>query len=141
MKKVIAIVLAFILVSSLALPTFVFAADSVVEDFGNHVTPDEFWDENTNEDGSPKWENLSGNLLNATFIIKFFESIATAFRDAINTIFGFLANLMPEFDDDAADDTVVEDDVVEDEVVEDEVVEDDVVEDDVVVEEESSVAA
>ena len=126
MKKVIAIVLAFILVSSLALPTFVFAADSIVEDFGNHVTPDEFWDENTNEDGSPKWENLSGNLLNATFIIKFFESIATAFRDAINTIFGFMANLMPDFDD---------------EVVEDEVVEDNVADDDVVVEEESSVAA
>ena len=134
MKKVIAIVLAFILVSSLALPTFVFAADVVVEDvvavdsivgdFGNHLTPDEFWDENTNEDGSPKWENLSGNLLNATFLIKLFDSIATAFRNAINTIFGFFANLMPDFDDEVADDAVAGDEVADDAVAGDEVVED-----------------
>lgn len=121
MKKVIAIVLAFILVSSLALPTFVFAADEVVAevaDFGNHTTPEEFWDENTNEDGSPKWENLSENLFNATFLIKAFEKLASAFRDAINTIFGFFANLLPDFDDEVVEDEVVEEEssvVVEEE--------------------------
>lgn len=115
MKKVIAIVLAFILVSSLALPTFVFAADEVVADFGNHTTPEEFWDENTNSDGSPKWENLSENLFNATLLIKLFEKIAAAFRDAINTIFGFFANLLPDFDDEGVEDGVVEDGVVEEE--------------------------
>lgn len=120
MKKVIAIVLAFILVSSLALPTFVFAADEVVADFGNHTTPEEFWDENTNEDGSPKWENLSENLFNATFLIKAFEKLAGAFRDAINTIFGFFANLIPDFDDEVVEDEVVVEDesvAVEDESV------------------------
>ena len=125
MKKVIAIVLAFILVSSLALPTFVFAADEVaaaadtiIGDFGNHTTPEEFWDENTNEDGSIKWEGLSTNLFNISLIIKVFEGIAQAFRDAINTIFGFVANLLPDFDDDVAEDNVAGDDVVvEDESV------------------------
>lgn len=110
-RKVIAVVLAFILVSSLALPTFVFAAEeianeeAVVADDG-HTTPDEFWDEKVNEDGSVNWDSLSTNLFNFTFIVKFFESIMSFFRDSVNTIFGFLAWWVPEIPDVPVEDVV-----------------------------------
>ena len=110
-RKVIAVVLAFILVSSLALPTFVFAAEeianeeAVVADDG-HTTPDEFWDEKVNEDGSVNWDSLSTNLFNFTFIVKFFEAIMSFFRDSVNTIFGFLAWWVPEIPDVPVEDVV-----------------------------------
>ena len=116
-RKVIAVILAFVIVSSLALPTFVFAAEEIANDEAvvaddGHTSPEEYWDERVNEDGSVNWDSLSTNLFNFTVIVKFFESIIGFFRDSINTIFGFLAWWVPEIPDVPVEDVVEEESFV-----------------------------
>ena len=118
MKKFIAILLSVILVATFALPTVAFATAEAVEDEviveeevaveeeNEHTTPEEFWNQMTNEDGSINWSALPKFLFNAALIITIFDYIATTFRNYIDTIFGTFASWMPDFEDEATEDVV-----------------------------------
>ena len=76
-KKIIAVMLTVILVSSLALPVFA-SAEANVD--GDHTSFDEFWDEMTDDEGNVDWKKLPENLFNAYAFVEFFEAIIGFFR-------------------------------------------------------------
>lgn len=78
LKKIIAVVLTAVLMSSLLLPIVSFAEAGVP---GDHTTFDEFWEQMTDEDGNIDWTRLPKVLLKAFVWVRIFEVIANFFRN------------------------------------------------------------
>jgi len=96
-KKLIAIVLSVLLVSTFALPVVSFAAAEVVDD--EHQTPEDFIDDKTDEDGDIIWTEISTGLFIPTFFLEVIDTILTSLRAIYNQFFGFFATLIPNPDD------------------------------------------
>ncbi|MBO5934827.1 MAG: hypothetical protein J6Q94_04995 [Clostridia bacterium] len=95
-KKLIAIVLSVLLVSTFALPVVSFAAAEVVDN--EHQTPDEFIDEKTDEDGEIIWTEISTGLFIPTFFVETVNTILSSLRAIFNQFLGFFATLIPDPD-------------------------------------------
>lgn len=94
-KKLIAIVLSVLLVSTFALPVVSFAATVASED---HQTPDEFIDEKTDDDGEIIWTEISTGLFIPTFFVETVNTILSSLRAIFNQFLGFFATLIPDPD-------------------------------------------
>lgn len=95
-KKLIAVILAVLLVSTFALPVVSFAA-AVVDD--EHQTPEDFIDDKIDDEGNIDWDDISTGLFIPTFFLEAIDSIITSIRAIINQFFGFFATLIPNPDD------------------------------------------
>lgn len=78
LKKVIAVLLTVIMLSSLALPVISYAEAGVPND---HTTFEEFWEQMTDEEGNIDWTKLPKVLFKAFVWIRLFEAIASFFRN------------------------------------------------------------
>ncbi|MBR3868328.1 MAG: hypothetical protein IKM66_03355 [Clostridia bacterium] len=96
-KKLIAIILSVLLISTFALPVVSFAAAEVVDD--EHQTPEDFIDDKTDEDGEIIWTEISPGLFIPTFFFEVIDSILTSLRAIYNQFLGFFATLIPNPDD------------------------------------------
>ncbi len=92
LKKSIAILLSFVLAFSLAVPAFA-EDDALLDSFiatdaetGDHTTPDEFWDEMTDDNGNIQIENLPFYLVVPYLMTYLFETLVGYFRDFFNGI-------------------------------------------------------
>lgn len=89
LKKIIAVILTAVLMSSLLLPVVVSAAGNVP---GDHTTFEEFWEQMTDEEGNIDWKKLPKVLFKAFLWIRIFEAIGEFFRN----IFGIEKPVEPE---------------------------------------------
>lgn len=96
-KKLIAIILSVLLVSTFALPVVSFAAAEVVDD--EHETPEDFIEDKIDEDGKINWTEISTGLFIPTFFFEAIDSIITSIRAIVNQFLGFFATLIPNPDD------------------------------------------
>ncbi len=97
-KKLIAIVLSVLLVSTFALPVVSFAANEVEVVDDEHQTPDEFIDDKTDEDGEIIWTEISTGLFIPAFFVETVNTILTSLRAIFNQFLGFFATLIPDPD-------------------------------------------
>lgn len=95
-KKLIAIILTVLLVSTFALPVVSFAATVVDEE---HETPDDFIEDKIDEDGKINWTEISTGLFIPTFFLEVIDSIITSIRAIVNQFLGFFATLIPDPDE------------------------------------------
>ena len=77
-RKLIAVILTVILTASIALPVVASAEADVP---GDHTSFDEFWGQMTDDEGNVSWEKLPKSLFEIFFFVRFFEVIASFFRN------------------------------------------------------------
>lgn len=77
LKKIIAVVLTAVLISSLLLPVVSFAAGDVP---GDHTSFEDFWGQMTDDEGNIDWKQLPKVLFKAFIWIRIFEAIGEFFR-------------------------------------------------------------
>ncbi len=83
LKKIIAVILTAILISSVALPIVSFAENGVPND---HTSFEDFWDQMTDDEGNVDWRQLPKTLFKVYFWVRLIEAISEFFRG----IFGFV---------------------------------------------------
>ena len=76
-RKLIAVILTILLVSSIAVPV----ASAEGEVAGDHTSFDDFWGQMTDEEGNVNWRKLPEALFKIFFFVRVFEVIAGFFRD------------------------------------------------------------
>lgn len=79
-RKLIAVMLTVILVSSMALPVVAFAEGDVA---GDHTSFDDFWGQMTDDEGNVDWKKLPETLFNVFVFVRIFEVIASFFRNLL----------------------------------------------------------
>ncbi len=87
-RKIIAVMLTVILVSTLALPVVAFAEANVD---GDHTSFDDFWGQMTDDEGNINWKKLPESLFKVFVFVRIFETIASFFRN----LFGIEAEPAP----------------------------------------------
>lgn len=95
-RKLIAIVLSVLLISTFALPVVSFAAAEVNDE---HQTPDEFIDDKTDADGEIIWTEISAGLFVPAFFVETINTILTSLRAIFNQFLGFFATIIPNPDE------------------------------------------
>ena len=79
-KKVIAVLLTVLMLSSFALPVVSFAAAEATTAQNDHTSFEDFWEQMTGDDGEIDWAKLPKVLFKAFVMIRFVEVIIQFFR-------------------------------------------------------------
>lgn len=77
-RKLIAVILTVVLTASIALPVVASAEANVP---GDHTSFDDFWGQMTDDEGNVEWQKLPKTLFEIFFFVRFFEVIASFFRN------------------------------------------------------------